>query len=1202
MKRIIAIILSFAMLLPFVSMNAQAVDLDNATLSTEDEVTTEYCDDSATEPVAMPDDVLWTTNEDGIAETQEILYLPDDGSLPNYITGIEYQDASNLTHIDEEFPTESEIYIPAGEGDSTVYIPLQINLAPGNEILTDEITLTEPIEAAMTHIQIYDSENDTAILDADFPIFEAERITLSEGKEYWISLVNDYGEYFDSYYGTIAVSAGTIEITGGWHFTTNKEDLITTESGIEFYSTTMNEKEPNDSQYTATVYENDADMYGTIAKTSDIDYFKVTFGRDGKANFYLGNIPKDCNYDMKIYYQSVSGGTLTLYRTLSTSGSYEQVLNLPVESNKVYYMQVYSSKGSSVTEKYQVRAKITPTDDNYEPNNSFETARSISTYGSIDATIHKSTDVDYYVVNCSSNGVLDITLSNIPYGCDYRFVVYDSYRNQIAETATSGNGNKSLSVAISYGKYFLKIYSRSGSNETTKYRLKTTTRTSSMYVNGYIHPYIKPAGNAAHSYTTIANLPIQIIYAPRNNMSAQRVVTTATTNSLGKFSASFSLPNDTGRLFVKIYPSDSTLSVRTLDNTVPTLLYEIPFNAANISFDTTDRKDLTDQMLVSMSLWRLGKNALAIYPSKGNYSCKQLVLCCTAGKECTTASSNDYINVNGLSSEQDYYDYEVLLHEMGHWVMRNMGGRPNGDGVKHTWSTASSPFTAYIEGWAHYFSCSMRNTSTLNDYRSTGSYIGGNLDTGYVVGSYGGSPSKPTQSDYIKNMSYEVFVACALWNLSDDIGTSYRSMESIMRYSHKDWQEFYDAYMDTIPTTNRKAAWKVCEEFKVAFDMEKPNVSVTISNLIANMNATDNISVETYDWYVDGKKVGSGTGSSGSLNLKTLDLTPGSHTVECRAYDPEGLAKGNRPRTDRYGSASKNFVIYDVVAVGVDNIEMNLPMNEDAVESQLNWALLPLGADYSYTVDTFGNMDIAVSLSASNAVKSIDIYAPNHELYESLPYIAPDAPYVIKDARPGEWLIKITNYSADELQIIAYDQGDDMAYTKRCSFPATEIQINVNQIPTVVDIDAPSFSSNPYILAELFCEDSIIVTENEEPVDVSMPLPDGMHEFTVIRQIDGVCSESTKYIITVDTVIPEITFVDLPISTGRDRFLLQVEFSEDVASITVNGEELDVGSCGRRSSYTAPFMLEPGLNWFTLTVTDYAGNSNYQTFSVEQLT
>lgn len=83
MKRIIAVVLSFAMLLPLVSMNAQAVDASK-TLPTDDDE--EYFDvyTPTMESLDESDEVRWFTNEDGIAETEYTYYLPEDGSLPEY--------------------------------------------------------------------------------------------------------------------------------------------------------------------------------------------------------------------------------------------------------------------------------------------------------------------------------------------------------------------------------------------------------------------------------------------------------------------------------------------------------------------------------------------------------------------------------------------------------------------------------------------------------------------------------------------------------------------------------------------------------------------------------------------------------------------------------------------------------------------------------------------------------------------------------------------------------------------------------------------------------------------------------------------------------------------------------------------------------------------------------------------------------------
>lgn len=1024
-------------------------------------------------------------------------------------------------------------------------------------------------------------------------------------------MVSDFGAYFDSYYGTIVVFGGSLEITGGWHFTTDKANLVGTENDIEPYGVTLNEREPNDSQYTANIYTNDADMYGTISRASDIDYYKVTFGRDGKANFFLGNIPKDCNYNLKIYYQSVSGGSLYLYRTLATSGSYEQVLDLPIESDKVYYMQVYSSKGSSTTEKYQVRAKITATtDDDYEPNNSFATAKAIKNNSALNATIHKAADVDYYVFDSSSNGVLTITLSNIPSGCDYRFIVYDQDKKQIDATGTAGSGTKSLSVAIGYGKYYIKVYSASGSTQYSKYRLNATNRSSYTTISGYIRPDIKTSGNSSIASTAIADLPIQIVYKPNQATSKERILANTTTNSIGWFSSSFSLPNVPGKLFVKTYPSDSKLSIVHTDDTISTSEFEVPFATANISFDTKGLKNLTEQMRASMSLWRLGKKGLATY---NRYGLKQLSVQCTVGQDMGTSATSEHITVNGLSDRQDYYDYDILLHEMGHWILTNLGGRPtkNINGITHTWSSPSATGRAYFEGWAHYFSCSMRNEPTIRDYDNRGYFYGGNLQTGKIQPDYkyGDNFVFPQiQSVYTDNEKMEIFIASSLWNLTKDIGTTYQGMEDIAKTRREDWEEFYNAYMGKVPQSKRKDAWEICEKFHVAYDKKCPEVTLTIRNLTAYMGANDDVSIESYEWYVDNVKKGEGsvndTSATSTLDLKNLNLTAGTHTVECRVYDPEGLKTGSRPRKERYKTTSQTFVIPSVSTVGVDmdeDVGSNWISQENPIGNNFNYVTLPLGTSYSYPISTDDNMDIEISINAAGAVKTIEIYLPNGDLYDSLSYIASDTPYVIKNAVAGEWMVIINNYSENDLLNIVYEQGGDINLETIASFPDTKLSVDIVQVPATVDVDVPLYTSNPYILKETFGEESIIVTEDGQQVDIAMPLSDGAHQFTFIREVNGLCSEPMEYSITVDTIAPEITVVDFPSSTNRDRCLLQALFSEDVKTITINGEEMELNLCGGNSSYTGVLMLDSGINCFSFVVTDHAGNSNYQTLLVERM-
>ena len=66
-------------------------------------------------------------------------------------------------------------------------------------------------------------------------------------------------------------------------------------------SGTINESENNNTVSAADKTYDDYDNYGAISSTSDVDWWKVTFTQNGEANFWLGNIPSGCNYNLYLY-------------------------------------------------------------------------------------------------------------------------------------------------------------------------------------------------------------------------------------------------------------------------------------------------------------------------------------------------------------------------------------------------------------------------------------------------------------------------------------------------------------------------------------------------------------------------------------------------------------------------------------------------------------------------------------------------------------------------------------------------------------------------------------------------------------------------------------------------------------------------------------------------------------------------------------
>lgn len=121
-------------------------------------------------------------------------------------------------------------------------------------------------------------------------------------------------------------------------------------------SGTKYESESNNTYSTATTTFNDYDSYGRISSTSDIDYWSVQFSKSGTANFYLGNIPSGCNYDMRVYS---SNGT-TLLGSSTNSGNTYELLRLTVAAGTRYYIRINSVSGYSTSAYYQLRAKVYP--------------------------------------------------------------------------------------------------------------------------------------------------------------------------------------------------------------------------------------------------------------------------------------------------------------------------------------------------------------------------------------------------------------------------------------------------------------------------------------------------------------------------------------------------------------------------------------------------------------------------------------------------------------------------------------------------------------------------------------------------------------------------------------------------------------------------------------------------------------------------
>lgn len=1118
-------------------------------------------DISAGDTPVTPQTVYDVLNEDGVLETQEIYSLNEDGTLPGYITNIEYFDDMSSLIDNPEYEVEAPIL--------------------------EEIA---PIEPA-------------------------------------------------------AVSA------------------------------TKYEREPNNTSSLANIYNDNENMYGTIDPAGDVDWYKVYWDVDGKVDFSLKNIPSGCNYDLKVFSQPKNGGSLSLYQTAALTGNYEKLTAVPVTNDKNYYMHIYSSKGTSKTQ-YLLNAKITRTGDSFEPNDTFNDAKQLSTGFTANGTIHKRDDVDYYKVSVS-NGVLTVRLYTIPSGTDYRFAVYNSSKNLVYETNEFGAKEKNIDLPVANGTYYIKVYSNANYSISGQYTLKITHRSPQTKVTGRINPMIKRGGGESEQATPISDLPIKIVYTTAKS-TTEKVLTSTTTNSSGNFTASFSLPSDVKNLYVKIYPDDSTLSVQTLEEELATSKYEIPYNAASISM-TVD--GTTVQEKATLSLWRIGKEGLAQFKSITGRSPSKLKFHCTGGKGNDTNynSSKDRIVIAGNSTDTNYYDRDIIYHEMGHWEMYHNGATPREHGGTHNWSTvAASAGTAYSEGWAHYFSSSMRNNSFVRDYNSSGAWFGGNLSNGYIKPGYGGTLTRrPDQQKYNDNARMEINVGSTLWNIDGTLSKTFRDLDSLSKSRSNDFTEYYTKFMNSLSASQRESAWTTFNDFGVAFDMAVPTVQVSVSGYTATMSASDNVAVKRHEWYIDNKLCATGTGDTSSIDLALFSTGAGTHTVECRVYDPEGLATSpvSRPRTERYGTDSKTFVITESTPAeiienpSIDDIpellnptdipdgdmndesviqesedtdvnfpsgfesnegtnrieipdedeqtdnelhEINVSMPhyslEDNFEAQV-MELYPELAHYDSKLQRImpgatdvveiiapGNANLQLLCISDYAIKEYRIIAPDGSEYDSFNYMSAGSPYTIENAEPGVWSVEFENYTKEDMLEILDKQGiSSLTQEDITASPATvdiafQVQIDARSL------EIPDITNNAYILRQLNLS-NVDIYEGGVLINKNAKLEDGMHELEILPKIGNTHSGEETHSIIVDTVAPTITLSDVPTETNRDRFVLYATFSEDIAHLNINDNEYDLGTCQRNALATCIYLV-PGQNTIRLSFTDYAENWSEEIVSV----
>lgn len=1097
------------------------------------------------------------------------------------------------------------------DAERVIDVPLDIELDENGKIKS-----IVPNSNQELHYELFILENDDLLmhysnsLASDFIENSGlkEDVVLAENVKYFISIVITNDKIIESYDGYFSISGGTIE----YEYLFYNSAEIAALNGIPISRATQNEIEPNDIYQKATAIGDKNNVYGKIATEGDRDWYSIRFSKDGDATFSLTNIPSGKDYNMSIYYAPNSYTQPLLKYQCTHTSSANEMFQMSVETSGIYYMEVYSVRGFDTRLNYCLKVANSPSADQYETNDTIATATQISTGKTYYATIHKAKDVDYYKLNCSA-GILNVVLSSIPVRTNYDLELYDSNNRRIESSTKSGTSDEKITYSVkSSGTYYIKVYSASGINKISKYALKTELRPNSLNLTFSVNPKLPLNASTSNALATpIKDLPVEIYTVNVNGTKS--LVGSGKTNTSGNYTLSgINIAVNITELLAKVTFENNNLKIQGVSSSkVYSFEYHIPIgNTQNVSFALADVKISEDEIL-AYGTWKNGQDCLLKHQRISSVDLGKLVLKSQVSgvtqKTVCVESGGQYIQLMGGSDERDYLDQDIILHEMGHLMMLKMNTKPNGAGGKHTYSEYCNDATAYSEGWADFYSCAARNSSQMIDYRATGKG-GCDLSNASYLSS-GTWKNLPLHGNfYDMNRQNELNVASIFWPYKGM--KSYNATESLVRPRKNSMAEIYKVAINNAQKYEKEKIWGLFDNRGCAYDMDLPTANLSISGTTASVTANDNIAVKKIEWYVNGKPAGH------KLNVSsdTLDLSKyvGTLSVEARVYDPEGLAAEPRPREKRFASVTKPAYVPNSVNV-VEEIPMTmLPVTtQNEVNELLNSEItLSLGDCIRHSFHTNGFEDVMVFAHILGGIDKITFISPDGLVYDTIDYISPDAPYMIEDAQPGDWIIEVSALSEHEaLDILSNTQNTEVSiagingsnihnqqYTKddlKTAF-VTPVRVSVVSKPTKVICPKTIYSNDPQILMkELSSQKYVTVYCDGQQLDYSQALPDGDYVLDIIREIDGRCSDTTYVKMRIDTMAPQLSFNN-EFETKEEGIYLDVSCSPDTFEVWIDGEYIYMSDNYGSSSFGIFIELIPGEQKKVIEVYDICGNKTVE--------
>ncbi|MCX7747527.1 MAG: S8 family serine peptidase, partial [Clostridia bacterium] len=220
-------------------------------------------------------------------------------------------------------------------------------------------------------------------------------------------------------------------------------------------------------------------VFGTMVQGQGSDFYAVNFEAGKTYSINLKGMAPGEDYDLNIY-----NSARTSVSRSSNVMNYDENVSYTCQTAGTYYIVVepYYVRTTSAHHDYQLM--VFPNDlapDSDEPNDSVGTAKQLAEDTARYPTLNINTDEDWYFIDTAKTGKLSVTMKSIPQGCDYDIQVYKD-GSMIGGSYVGSNGDEKVALLISSpGKYYIRVYSYSGSHASDTYALKAGVYTPDSY-------------------------------------------------------------------------------------------------------------------------------------------------------------------------------------------------------------------------------------------------------------------------------------------------------------------------------------------------------------------------------------------------------------------------------------------------------------------------------------------------------------------------------------------------------------------------------------------------------------------------------------------------------------------------------------------------------------------------------------------------